>query len=248
MTDQSSNYADFHVTIGQPCPYLPGRLERKLFTHLSHDKSPAYIDKLLCNGFRRSQNIAYLPYCNDCQACVSVRVLADRFRPGKSFRRIKRNNQDLRARRVEKRATQEQFELFHHYIKTRHGDGGMADMSRRDFVQMIEESTTDTFVTEYRLPPKGEDAPDAGGPLVGATLCDRLSDGVSMVYSFFNPDMPKRSLGAYMILEHMDYTVQSRLPFLYLGYYIEGCRKMSYKTRFQPQQRLTPNGWRDDGE
>jgi arginine-tRNA-protein transferase len=246
MTDQSSYIPDFHITIAQPCPYLPGRLERKLFTHLSSDKSTHYVDKLLRNGFRRSQNIAYLPYCNDCRACVSVRVLVDEFSPGKSFRRLKKRNSDLLARRVIAKATEEQYHLFDDYIGERHNDGGMSDMTKRDFRQMIEESIVDTFITEYRIKPENEPLQQdnaAQGQLAAAALCDRLSDGISMVYSFFDPCFADRSLGSYMILEHIEFARRQGLPYLYLGYWIDGCRKMTYKSRFKPQQQLTPDGW-----
>lgn len=253
MTDQSSFFPDFHVTMAQPCPYLPGKLERKLFTHLTPDKPDHFIDKLLRNGFRRSQNIAYLPYCNDCHACVSIRVAVDDFVPGKSFRRLTKRNMDLEARRVPREATEEQFDLFDLYINTRHGDGGMAEMNQFDFSMMIEESEADTFLTEYRLrsplcPDDQDDDMDkeeTTNPLIAVSLCDRLSDGVSMVYSFFDPQYAARSLGSYMILEHVDYARRQGLPYLYLGYWIDGCRKMSYKSRFTPQQHLTPDGWQD---
>jgi len=253
MTDQSSFFPDFHVTMAQPCPYLPGKLERKLFTHLTPDKPGPFIDKLLRNGFRRSQNVAYLPYCNDCHACVSVRIIVDQFEPGKSFKRLKRRNMDLIAERVRRKATSEQYALFNKYIAARHGDGGMAEMDHFDFSMMIEESEAETFLTEYRLRLTPEE--DAEGhtelcdenPLIGVSLCDRLSDGISMVYSFFDPQYTARSLGSYMILEHVDYTRRQGLPFVYLGYWIDGCRKMSYKSRFSPQQHLTPDGWRDEG-
>ena len=256
MTDQSSFFPDFHVTMAQPCPYLPGRLERKLFTHLTPDKPSPFIDKLLRNGFRRSQNVAYLPYCNDCHACVSVRIIVDKFEPSKSFKRLKKRNMDLVAERVKRKATSEQYELFNKYINERHGDGGMADMDHFDFSMMIEESEADTFLTEYRLRPalndsdegNDEDAPAQKNPLIAVSLCDRLSDGISMVYSFFDPQYKPRSLGSYMILEHVDYTRRQGLPFVYLGYWIDGCRKMSYKARFTPQQRLTPDGWKDSDD
>ena len=250
MTDQSKFFPDFHVTMAQPCPYLPGRLERKLFTHLTPEKPAAFIDKLLRSGFRRSQNVAYLPYCSDCSSCVSVRIIVDDFQPGKSFKRLKRRNLDLVAKRVERKATPEHYVLFERYIDNRHGDGGMADMDEFDFAMMIEESEADTFLTEYRLSPNQSDdgisATLSGkqGPLAAVALCDRLSDGISMVYSFFDPDLGGRSLGSYMILEHVDYAIRQGLPYLYLGYWIDGCRKMSYKSRFMPQQHLTPDGWK----
>jgi arginine-tRNA-protein transferase len=247
MTDQSSYTANFHFTIAQPCPYLPGQLERKMFTHLSRDRTRLNVDWLLRNGFRRSQNIAYLPHCIDCHACVSVRIVVDQFEPNRSFRRLLKRNADITARRQRNKATLEQYALFSTYIGDRHGDGGMAEMTRLDFRQMIEESVADTFVSEYRLQqPAG--APRLKGaaaeaPLVAAVLCDRLSDGISMVYSFFRTDLPERSLGSHMILDTIDFARRLGLPYVYLGYWIEGCRKITYKQRFTPQQRLTPDGW-----
>jgi len=244
MTEQKKNFPEFYVTAPQACPYLPGRLERKLFTHLTNDKPAALVDNLLKGGFRRSQNIAYMPYCEGCQACVSVRVLVDEFEPGRSFRRVLERNSDIVSRRLSPRPTAEQYALFRDYIDVRHADGGMADMTVLDFAMMIEDSIVDTFVTEYRVRPKG--APDTRidtWPLVGVALSDRLSDGISMVYSFYDIDQPDRSLGTYMILEHIEHTRRLRLPYLYLGYWIQGSRKMAYKARFTPQEALTSNGW-----
>ncbi|MGH6815893.1 MAG: arginyltransferase [Hyphomicrobiaceae bacterium] len=237
MTEQYKNFPEFYVTAAQPCPYLEGRLERKLFTHLTHDKPPRFVDNLLTNGFRRSQNVAYVPYCQGCQACVSVRVLTAEFEPERSFRRTIARNTDLTARRVAARATREHHTLFRRYIDARHGDGGMADMTALDFTMMVEDSLVTTFLTEYRQ--KQAHA----APLVGVALCDRLSDGISMVYSFFDCNPPERSLGTYMILDHIAYARRLDLPYLYLGYWIDGSRKMSYKARFRPQEQLGPQGW-----
>ena len=243
MTEQQKHFPEFYVTAPQPCPYLPGRLERKLFTHLTHDKPPALIDKLLKGGFRRSQNIAYTPYCEGCQACVSVRVVVDEFKPRRTMRRILEQNSDLHVTRVEAVPTTEQYSLFRDYIDTRHGDGGMADMSVLDYAMMVEDSIIDTFLTEYRLAPKRGARAGEPGRLMGTVLSDRLSDGVSMVYSFYEPDEVSRSLGTYMILEHIAYARRLGLPYLYLGYWINGSRKMTYKQRFQPQEHLTNEGW-----
>lgn len=242
MTEQQKHFPEFYVTAPQACPYLPGRLERKLFTHLTHDKPPALIDNLLKGGFRRSQNIAYMPYCEGCQACVSVRVLVDEFDFGKSSRRVLDRNSDLIARRLPATPTSEQYSLFRAYIDARHADGGMADMTVLDYAMMVEDSIIDTFVTEYREKPE----PGARGgekKLMGVALCDRLSDGISMVYSFYDPEAATRSLGTYMILEHLQYARQLGVPYLYLGYWIQGSQKMSYKKRFQPQEMLTGSGW-----
>lgn len=244
MSEQQKNFPEFYVTAPQPCPYLTGRLERKLFTHLTRDKSPAVIDNLLKGGFRRSQNIAYMPYCEGCQACVSVRVVADAFVPSRSMRRNLERNSDIVARRVPAKPTSDQYALFRAYVDARHADGGMADMTVLDYAMMVEDSAVETFLTEYRVKPEAALESDwSTWPLIAVALCDRLSDGVSMVYSFFDPDSGQRSLGTYMILEHIQYSRQSGLPYLYLGYWIDGARKMKYKTRFQPQEHLGPNGW-----
>ena len=268
MTEQHKNFPEFYVTAPQACPYLAGRYERKLFTHLTHDKPPALVDNLLRGGFRRSQNVAYTPYCEGCQACVSVRVLVNEFEPSRSFRRVAEANADLVPRRIAPRPTSEQYSLFRNYIDTRHSDGGMADMTVLDYAMMIEDSIVDTFVTEYRLQPSemldtlgderqhrtGRHAYDRGAgeqrqirqnswPLIAVGLTDRLTDGLSMVYSFYDTELTARSLGTYMILDHIEHTRRLGLPYLYLGYWIDGSRKMSYKARFGPQERLGANGW-----
>ncbi|MDX2155425.1 MAG: arginyltransferase [Hyphomicrobiaceae bacterium] len=254
MTEQQKNFPEFYVTAPQACPYLKGRHERKLFTHLTHDKPRPLIDSLLRGGFRRSQNIAYMPYCDGCQACVSVRVVVDEFEPSRSFRRVVARNYDLAARRVPAVPTSEQYSLFRTYIDDRHGDGGMADMTVLDYAMMVEDSIIETSLTEYRLPTgpslagqSGRELRAAKGPLVGIALCDRLSDGISMVYSFYDTREESRSLGTYMILEHIAEAKRLGLPYLYLGYWIEGSPKMSYKRRFGPQQHLGANGWQTVG-
>lgn len=247
MTEQQKHFPEFYVTAPQPCPYLPGRLERKLFTHLSADKPSLLIDNLLRGGFRRSQNIAYMPYCEGCHACISVRVLVDEFDPGRTMRRITDRNLRLLVDRIGPRATSEQYALFRSYIDTRHGDGGMADMTVLDYSMMVEDSAIDTFLSEYRASPSeplDERGRAAKGALRAVALCDRLTDGISMVYSFYDPSCDADSLGTYMILEHIAYAKSLGLPYLYLGYWIAGSRKMAYKTRFTPQEHLTSNGWR----
>src|SRR5262245_14787024 len=197
MTEQRKHFPEFYVTAPQPCPYLPGRLERKLFTHLTHEKSPVLVDNLLRGGFRRSQNIAYMPYCEGCQGCVSVRVLVEKFELTRSMRRSLETNSDLIAQRRQATPTSEQYSLFRAYIDARHADGGMADMSVLDYAMMVEDSIIDTFMTEYRLKPEAggtgsNNGPASRQPLVAAALCDRLSDGISMVYSFYDPEAARR--------------------------------------------------------
>jgi len=244
MTEQRKHFPEFYVTAPQPCPYLPGRQERKLFTHLTHDKTPALVDNLLKGGFRRSQNIAYMPYCEGCQACVSVRVVVNEFEPTRCMRRVMEANADLFPQRLQATPTSEQYSLFRAYIDARHAEGGMADMTVLDYAMMVEDSIIDTFMTEYRLQPEPFAKSSAQKrPLVGVTLCDRLSDGISMVYSFYEPEAHRRGLGTFMILEHIAHAKRLGLPYVYLGYWINGSPKMSYKRRFRPQEQLTGNGW-----
>jgi leucyl-tRNA---protein transferase len=246
MSEHPKSFPEFYVTTAQACPYLEGRLERKLFTHLTHDKPPGDIDDLLRGGFRRSQSIAYMPYCESCNACVSTRVPAETFDLKRSFRRVMERNTDIVATRVPARPTAEQYALFRSYIEGRHADGGMADMSIPDFTVMVEDGLPGTFITEYRLKPSlavSQNARTRVGPLIGVALCDRVSDGASMVYSFYDCDETERSLGTYMILEHIEYVRSINLPYLYLGYWVKGSPKMDYKRRFQPQEQLGAEGW-----
>ena len=248
MTEQRKNFPDFYITAPQPCPYLEGRYERKLFTHLTHEKPNIVVDNLLRDGFRRSQNIAYMPYCEDCNACVSVRVLAEEFKPTKSQKRVIKKNADLVARRMEPRTTPEQYAIFRAYIDARHDSGGMADMSVFDYSMMVEDSIINTVITEYRLRPKDLAETDNDKfetwPLLAVALSDHLGDGISMVYSFFDPDAGERSLGTYMILEQIEYTQAQNLHYIYLGYWIAQSDKMKYKTHFMPQEHLTVDGWK----
>ena len=244
MTEQKRDFPDFYITAPQPCPYLPGRRERKVFTHLTSDKPVTVVDHLLRTGFRRSQNIAYTPYCEGCNACVSVRVIVDEFEPRRSFRRNLELNYDIVARRRPAVVNEEHYALFRDYIAFRHGDGGMADMSVNDFAMMVQDSPLETSLTEYRRRiPGGLSSEFHKWPLLGAALCDRLSDGVSMVYSFYDTEQQARGLGTYAILDQIDEARRQGLPYVYLGYWVDGSRKMSYKSRFQPQERLTQTGW-----
>lgn len=241
MTKEPRDAPQFYLTSPAPCPYLPGREERKVFTHLVGLRAPALNDTLTQSGFRRSQTIAYRPACEQCRACVSVRVKIAEFTPSRGMRRVLRRNDDLCADAQPARATPEQYALFRSYVGARHYDGGMADMSMVDFQMMIEDSHVETRLIEYRL------APDARGGdgdlLVACCLTDRLSDGLSMVYSFYDPGFEQRSLGAHMILDHAARARHAGLPHLYLGYWVEGSRKMDYKSRFLPQERLGMEGW-----
>lgn len=239
MTEQRKDFPDFYLTRQQPCPYLPDRQERKLFTHLTQEKSQDHFDFLHADGFRRSQTIAYRPHCENCTACISVRVRVDEFQPTKSQKRVWRKNRDLIANRTTSKSSDEQYSLFQSYVETRHNDGGMADMTKRDYQAMIEDSVVDSFLTQYHL----EEAETEEPTLIGASLCDHLSDGISLVYSFFDPNLSSLSLGTYMILETIDYAKTQDLPYVYLGYWVKGSPKMDYKARYLPQDQLINGEW-----
>ena len=244
MTKIVTDAHQFYLTAPSPCPYLPGRQERKVFTHLVGPHSTELHDLLTQGGFRRSQGIAYRPACEFCMACVSVRVCADVFRPTTSMRRVQKANSDLIGRFRPAQATSDQYRLFRRYLDSRHSDGGMAHMSVLDYALMVEDSHVDSGIVEYRR--RGPDSLVSGrdeGEIVACALTDILADGLSMVYSFFDPDEAERSLGTYMILEHIERARKLGKPYVYLGYWVEGSPKMDYKARFQPQERLTPRGW-----
>jgi arginyl-tRNA--protein-N-Asp/Glu arginylyltransferase len=236
---QNARVPQFFLTPGGPCPYLPGRVERKVFARLSGTFAQPLSEALTHSGFRRSQSIAYRPACEGCTACVSVRILVDEFEPSRNFKRIERRNVDLVRSEVVAEATREQFALLRTYLDSRHAGGGMSDMGLFDYVAMVEETPVDTQIVEYRRAGKN----GAPGALVACALTDVLRDGVSMVYSFFHPGEDARSLGSFMILDHIRDARSRGIPHVYLGYWVEGSEKMNYKTRFKPMEALGRDGW-----
>ena len=244
MTNQPVNSPQFFLTAPSPCPYLDGQFERKVFTHLVGERAAELNDLLTQGGFRRSQNIAYRPACETCRACISVRILADEFKPNRSMKRIIARNADLVAQEFPAEPSSEQYSLFRGYLDARHQEGGMSDMTVLDYAMMVEDTHVPTRVIEYRI---GADRPDGDdsehGKLIAVALSDLMGDGLSMVYSFFDPDYSDRSLGTYMILDHIVRAQDRGLPHVYLGYWVAGSRKMDYKTRFLPQEHLMAGGW-----
>ncbi len=239
MTQEPRDAAQFYLTSPTPCPYLPGQTERKVFTHLIGRRAIALNDRLTQNGFRRSQTIAYRPACETCRACVSVRICVDDFAPGRSFRKVLARNADIQGRMLPALPVMEHYSVFRAYLDARHDDGGMADMTVLDYAMMIEDSHVESRLVEYRMAGRG----GAQGALVAVCLTDILEDGLSMVYSFYEPEEAHRSLGTFMVLDHIARTRQLGLPNLYLGYWIKDSRKMAYKERFLPQERLGMQGW-----
>lgn len=224
----------FFTTAALPCPYINGRLERKIVTELNGPDSEILHEALSRAGFRRSHSIAYTPACPGCSACIPVRIAVRRFEPDRTMRKVWRQSQDLSARLVPARATAEQYKLFSQYQEARHSGGDMALMGFYDYRSMVEDSPIDTFLLEFR---------QADGSLAAVCLTDRMSDGLSAVYSFYAPEMEKRSLGTFMVLWLINEAVRMGLPYVYLGYWIAESRKMAYKTRFQPLEAFGVNGW-----
>ena len=243
MTQHSRDTPQFYLTAPSPCPYLSGKEERKVFTHLVGERAPALNDLLTHGGFRRSQSIAYRPACEFCRACVSVRVVAAEFRASRGMRRVLDRNSDLVGDMRSAAPTSEQYSVFRAYLDSRHYDGGMADMTVLDYAMMVEDSHVKTRMVEYRRRTPDSGITGRGGELVAVALTDVIGDGLSMVYSFYLPEEAQRSLGTFMILDHIARARRLGLPYVYLGYWVKGSRKMDYKARFQPQERLQPEGW-----
>ncbi|MBY0304991.1 MAG: arginyltransferase [Sphingomonas sp.] len=230
----------FFVTSPSPCPYLPGRLERKVFTELNGPHASELNDALGRIGFRRSQSVAYRPSCAGCSACVSVRVVADDFRANATQRKLIRRHSDLDISACKAWATDEQFDLLRRYLASRHPGGGMAGMDEGDYADMIEQSPVNSFVVEYREP----SVDGRRGRLVGACLTDQQADGLSMIYSFFDAAHEDRpGLGNLIIIDHIRRARALGLPYVYLGYWVKGSDRMAYKTRYRPIEVLGPSGW-----
>lgn len=235
----STRQLRFFLTAPSPCPYLPDREERKVFAHLPLSDGAQVNDALTQVGFRRSQNIAYRPACEACDACISARIPVGDYRFSKSERRVLERSAGLTRHLVEAEATMEQFDLLRRYLVARHAEGGMSDMTWPDYVAMVEDTAVRTHLIEYRGP-----SSDGGpGDLIACALVDLLSDGLSLVYSFFEPSLSRQSLGSFVILDHVVQAGIAGLPYVYLGYWVSGSEKMDYKSRFRPLEVLKPGGW-----
>ena len=224
----------FYRTAALPCPYLAGQTERKLITELAGHDALDFYNALSRAGFRRSHHLAYRPACIRCSACVPVRIPVAAFTGSRSLRRIQKANADLAMRTTEPLATLEHYRLFVRYQRSRHADSDMASMTFGDFRAMIEDSPVTSRVIELRL---------GRGSVLGACLLDVLDDGLSAVYSFFEPEAARRSLGTQLVLALIEVARQRDLPYVYLGYWIADSRKMAYKARFRPLEALGPSGW-----
>jgi leucyl-tRNA---protein transferase len=226
----------FFATAPVGCPYISGRAERKLIVELGGSGAALFYDDLSRAGFRRSHRFAYRPACRGCTSCVPVRIVVDRFSHTRSTRRICNANRDISGRLLAARATPEQFRLFSAYQNSRHRDSDMASMNYGEYRGMVEDTPVRTGIAEFR---------DGAGRLVAASLLDLLDDGISAVYSFYDPQQPKRSLGTWSILWLVEQCRRRGQPFVYLGYWIAESPKMAYKARFPALERLATGTWTD---
>jgi arginine-tRNA-protein transferase len=235
----------FYVTAPQPCPYLEGRMERKLFTALQGEHAQKLNDTLSKQGFRRSQNVLYRPSCAECSACLSARIRVADFEPNRTQRRVTKRAAELTRNPTSPWATEDQFALFRRYLDNRHADGGMADMDIFEFAAMIEETPIKSRVIEYSRPARDG---ERGRPLAAVCLTDVFDDGLSMVYSFYDPDLRDLSLGTHVILDHIDIAREAGLPYVYLGYWVPGSRKMGYKANFAALEIYKGGQWQSIGD
>ena len=224
----------FFSTPPAPCPYLENRMERKIVTLLAGEDPDHLHNALSLAGFRRSQDLAYRPACEGCNACIPIRVNTRGFEASRSQRRIWSKNRTLKAVEKPALASSEHFELFRKYLNSRHADGGMADMNYSDYQAMVEDSPVKSVLVEFR---------HDDGTLFAVCLTDQMDDGLSLVYSFYDPDEEKRSPGSFIILWHILQARYLAMPYVYLGYWIAESPKMAYKKRFQPVEILTKEGW-----
>lgn len=222
-----------YLTTDYPCSYLPKRQARNLVAEPQQINQTHY-QALLLQGFRRSGEHVYRPHCYHCQACQSLRVASEYFRPSRAQRRVGRRNHDLRLRQRPMTHDEEHFHLFQRYAQYRHPDGGMDAISAEDFFAFTTSAWCHSRLWELR---------DSADRLLCGAVVDHLTDGFSAVYSYFEPLAPQRSLGTLIILHQLWQAKHLGLPWIYLGYYIENCSKMDYKARFHPHQRFMAGQW-----
>jgi len=224
----------FFGTRSLPCPYIAGQTERKVVTDLTGNNAEELYERLSRAGFRRSHNLAYRPACPTCNACIPARIAAHDFEMTKSFRRVMATNSNITVDDMDAIATVEQYRLFSAYQQARHEGGDMSGMAFNDYRSMVEDTPVKSRTVEFR---------DDEGNLLAVMLMDRMEDSLSAVYSFFDGNMGRRSLGTFMILWMVEYARKLGLPYVYLGYWINGSDKMAYKARFQPLEVLGNDGW-----
>lgn len=226
------NQPIFMLTKASSCPYLTGKVEKRIATDMSNNKK--IYEELTINGFRRVENWMYRPVCDNCSACKSYRVDIQNFKITKSLKRVSKNFENVSYKLIKNISTKEYFELFKQYQLARHAGGSMSYMDEDEFTSMIETSPINTTLLEFR---------DKSNKLIGAVLLDIGKKNLSAVYSFFDPKYNKLGLGNFMIIQCLLFGKNKNFNYLYLGYYIEELSSMSYKSRFKPGQILNNNKW-----
>ena len=224
---------NFHRSLPRQCPYIPGKKEYLLFTDLTKFVRKKTLEKLVSRGFRRNENIFYKPNCKNCKACMSTRIKVNNFLFSKNFKRILKKNLDLKLKITKPKSNQEYYKLFKKYLKKRHSEGDMANMSYLDFRTMLEISPVETKILHIYKNNK----------FFGGILYDIYENSFSANYSFYNPKFKNRSLGTFLILKLIEEAKKQKMKYLYLGYYIKECKKMSYKINFKPIEILKNKKW-----
>ena len=222
-----------YLSAPQPCSYLAGQEAQSLFADPQGPMDTRIYGQLVQRGFRRGGHLVYRPRCPECQQCRSARVPVATFRPRRRHRRVLRANRDLRIVPVPPAFREEHFTLYRRYTRARHAGGSMADSSAQEYMDFLVADWCTTDFLEIRL----------SDQLLGVAVTDRLTDGLSAVYTFFDPDQPGRSLGTWAILAQIERARELGLPWLYLGYWIRDCEKMRYKTGFRPIELYDGQGW-----
>lgn len=229
----SSDHIQLYLTTEHECSYLPGRMASSIVPDPELVMDMSIYNHLLKQGYRRSGNFIYRPHCEGCQACVPCRLPVDQFSPRKNQRRCLKNNQDLTLNITRASYTDEYFELYRNYLNTRHGDGGMSNPEPEDFKQFLYSEWSNTYFFEIRNDKQ----------LLAVAVTDVTPAGLSAVYTFFDPAESRRSLGNFCVMQQIKQAQQMQLGYLYMGYWIDNCQKMKYKTNFRPVEMFINNSW-----